>query len=209
MILPRGFPGIAFGEASDGDARSDTVARRVVSSSLGIPEAWATVDQVHGSTVVTATAPGNLGSADGIITRARLLPIAVATADCVPFVIVGRDSVAIVHAGWRGVAAGVARRARRAMGEAGDEVIGAVIGPHIGPCCYEVGTEVVEAVGGYGKASRSGTLSVDLGAAIRDQLPRIEIHEESLCTMHDDRFHSYRENATRQRQVTVAWIPRD
>ena len=164
MIPSRGFPGIAFGEASDGDPRDDPETRRVVSNSLGIPEAWAIVDQVHGSTIATATAPEHLGEADGIITRARMLPIAVATADCVPVVLVGSGSVAIVHAGWRGVAQEVVGRAGRLMRESGDQVLGAVIGPHVGPCCYAVGRDVVAAIGGR--------------------------------------------NATRQRQVTVAWIPR-
>lgn len=209
MILPRGIPGIAFGEAHDGDARNDPDTRRVVSSLLGIPEAWATVDQVHGSTIAIATAPGHLGEADGLITRTRMLPLAIATADCVPVILVGLDSVAVVHAGWRGIASGVVEQALHLVHNAGDEVQSAVIGPHIGPCCYEVGTDVVAAIGGYADTAKSGSLSVDLGAAVEGRLPRIDIEDQSRCTMHDARFHSYRENATRRRQVTVAWIPRD
>jgi YfiH family protein len=209
MIQARGLPGIAFGQADDGDLRRDPKARRVLSRALGIPDTWAVVDQVHGSTIVHATLPGNLGSADGIITETPMLPIAIATADCVPVVIVGMTSRAIVHAGWRGVAAGIVRRTVRAMGDAGDDARRAVIGPHIGSCCYEVGPDVVDAIGGHGARTRDGSLSADLGVAILAQLEGIEVEQEEMCTMDDTRFHSYRRDATRQRQMAVAWIPRD
>jgi purine-nucleoside/S-methyl-5'-thioadenosine phosphorylase / adenosine deaminase len=207
MIRVRGFPGVAFGEARDGDPRSDPEAGRRFSEALGIQEAWALIDQVHGSDVVVATGPGRLGEADGIMTSVPLLPIAVATADCVPVVLSGRRSVAIVHAGWRGVAAGVVLEASKRMGDRGDSVRAGVIGPHIGPCCYEVGTEVVESIGGFAGSTRSGALSVDLGHAVRAQLPGVDVTALGRCTMHDNAFHSHRENATPHRQVTVTWIP--
>jgi YfiH family protein len=207
MIRPQGFPGIAFGEAVDGDPRDDLAARSAVSDELGISAEWVLVDQVHGSRVVVATGPGHLGPADGIITRVPWLPIVVATADCVPVVIIGRDSVGIIHAGWRGVAAGIVQGASRTIHHAGDEVLEAVIGPHIGPCCYEVGDEVVASIGGYAETTSAGSRSVDLAAAIRDQLSGVDVHDSSPCTMHDSRFNSFRENATPLRQVTVAWIP--
>ena len=207
MIQPRDLPGIAFGQVSDGDLRSDSEARRATSRTLGIPDAWAVVDQVHGSVIVRATSQGNLGSADGIITETPNLPIAIATADCVPVVIVGMRSRAIVHAGWRGVGAGIVRKAVRVMGDGGDHPRRAVIGPHIGPCCYEVGQDVVNAIGGHSARTRIGSLSVDLGAAIRAQLEGIDVEHEEMCTMHDTRFHSYRRDATTQRQMAVAWIP--
>jgi YfiH family protein len=209
MILPRGFPGIAFGEAGDGDLRADLAARSEASHALGIPSAWAFVRQVHGTTVVRASAAGDLGEADGIFTQTRMLPMAVATADCVPVVIIGMTSRVIVHAGWRGVAAGVVRKAVHVMEEEGDRAYGAVVGPHIGPCCYEVGPDVVAAIGGHGAVTRSGSLSVDLGAAIREQLGGIDVGGDEMCTMHDPRFHSYRQDATTQRQIAVAWIPQD
>lgn len=209
MIRPRGFRGIAFGEASDGDPRRDHVVRAEMSAGLGIPSSWAIVDQVHGTHVVVADSPGHFGEADAILTMAPMLPIAIATADCVPVVLVGRESIAVVHAGWRGVAAGVVGEAVRLITEKGDSVSGAVIGPHIGSCCYEVGPEVVEALGGYERTTRSEKRSVDLAGAIGDQLPDIVIEVEFGCTMHNDRFHSFRRNATLKRQVTVAWIPQD
>ena len=209
MNRARGFPGVVFTEARDGDLRRDCAARRSISSELGIPDAWAVVNQVHGANIAVAHSAGNLGAADGIATSVPMLPIDVATADCVPVVIVGTGSIAVVHAGWRGVASGVVVNALRAMSDSEDRVRGAVIGPHIGPCCFEVGPEVVEAVGGYASTTTEGSLSIDLASAIRDQLGSIDIENAMDCTMHDDRFHSHRRNATRKRQMAVAWIPQD
>jgi copper oxidase (laccase) domain-containing protein len=115
----------------------------------------------------------------------------------------------IVHAGWRGVVAGVVRQAVHVMEAKGDRACGAVIGPHIGPCCYEVGPDVVDAIGGHGAMTKSGRPSVDLGAAVREQLGGIDVEDTGMCTMHEPRFHSYRQDATKQRQVAVAWIPQD
>jgi YfiH family protein len=209
MILARGFPGIAFTEVSDGDLRHDMVARRTVSDILEIPHGWAVANQVHGSHIAVAHSAGNLGEADGIVTSVAMLPIAVSIADCVPVAIVGTGSVAVVHAGWRGVASGVVGSALHAMDASGGRVLGAVIGPHIGPCCFEVGPEVVDAVGGHATTTSEGSLSVDLASAIRDQLGGIEIESGPGCTMHDDRFYSHRRNATRKRQMAVAWISQD
>lgn len=207
MIRAPGFPGVAFGEAEDGDPRGDPDARGAVSDELGISDEWVLVDQVHGSRVVRATGPGHLGEADGIFTRIPWLPIAIATADCVPVVMIGSDSVGVIHAGWRGVATGIIREANRVMHQAGDDVLEAVIGPHIGPCCYEVGDEVVASIGGYAETTSFGSRSVNLAAAIRDQLRGVDVRDVAACTMHDSRFNSFRENATPLRQVTVAWIP--
>jgi YfiH family protein len=174
---------------------------------LDIPESWAFVDQIHGSDIVVATGPGHLGEADGIMTSVPMLPIVIATADCVPVVLTGHQTVAVVHAGWRGIAAGVVGEAHTMMGEAGDPVIAAVIGPHIASCCYEVGSEVVDAIGGFAASTTSGGLSVDLAGAVGAQLPGVDVTVLDECTMHDGRFHSHRENATPHRQVTVTWIP--
>jgi len=209
MILPRGVPGAAFGTSVDGDPRRDPASKRTISRSLGISDHWALVDQIHGSEISIATAPGNLGRADGIVTSVVHLPIAVTTADCVPVVLRGSTSVAVVHAGWRGVSNGVVLSAVRTIKQLGDTVVAGVIGPHIGPCCYEVGPEVIAAVGGHGATTTSGATSLDLAAAIKAQIPTANMSDMDLCTMHDAPFHSFRRSDTTQRQVTVAWIPQD
>jgi hypothetical protein len=209
MIRPRGFPGIAFGEITDGDPRSAHTARAAMARELGIPDSWAIIDQVHGTDIAVASAPGHFGEADGILTDVPMLPMAIATADCLPVVLVGSKSVAVVHTGWRGAAAQIVREAHQLFSERGDTVENAVFGPHIGPCCYEVGQDVVDAVGGYQRETTEGTMSLDLADAVRNQLPGIVITDGFGCTMHNDRFHSFRQNATQKRQVTVAWIPQD
>lgn len=205
MRRPVTITGAAFGDRADGDARSDVTARRRLSATLGIPEQWATVRQVHGSVVAVATAPTHLGDADAMITAQSGIPLVVATADCVPVVLGGETSVGVVHAGWRGVAAGVVPAALGRMVDLGDPATRAVVGPHIGPCCYEVGPEVVEAVGHRARTSW-GTASVDLGAAVTEQLDGFGVEQLGGCTHHDARYASYRRDGTSERQVTVAWL---
>ena len=207
MIRSEAIPGIAFGTDADGDGRSDTSARIAISADLGVPSQWATISPVHGAGVVVATEPGQLGEADAVVTSTPGLPIAVATADCVPVGLAGERSVALAHAGWRGVVAGVVPAVLAAMRSSGDPAARAVIGPHIGPCCYEVGDEVVKALGATPATTRWGTQSVDLAAAIVEQLGDIEIEMIDMCTLDDDRFASHRRNGTTRRQVAVAWVP--
>ena len=91
MITPA--PGVAFTLAGDGDLRNDPAARRSVSARLAIPDAWATVRQVHDNGVVRARHPGDLGEADAIFTTEPAVPVAVFTADCLGVVILGRGGV--------------------------------------------------------------------------------------------------------------------
>ena len=207
MNRSEAIPGVAFGTASDGDGRSDTAARARISAELGIPESWAIISQVHGAHVAVVDEPGHHGDADAVLTSAPGLPITVATADCLPVVVAGGTSIGIAHAGWRGVARGVVARLVDAMRSAGDDPTIAEIGPHIGPCCYEVGPEVVEAVGGFAHTTRDGSRSVDLAGAVRAQLDGITTIVSDACTMDDVRYESHRRNATPRRQVTVAWLP--
>lgn len=209
MLRPPMFRGAAFGFGEDGDARSDVGHRTTIATALGISPAWAWVRQVHGASVIRAATPGLQGEADALITTTRQLPLTVATADCVPVIIEGSRSVAVVHAGWRGVVAGVTAAAVDAMRASGDVPERAAIGPAIGPCCYEVGPEVVERLAPYATTTTWDTASVDLPAAVAEQLGDIGVWRAGICTHHDDRFHSYRRNGTRLRQVAVGWIPDD
>ena len=160
--------------------------------------------QVHGGTVAVVTDPRDVGDADAMVTTRSRLPLVVATADCVPVVLEGDHTVAVAHAGWRGVAAGVVPATTGRMAAAGDPAVRAVIGPHIGPCCYEVGEEVVDAVG-HRSVTTHGSTSVDLRSAVADQLDGVAIEHIEICTCHDERYASYRRNGTALRQVTVAW----
>ena len=207
MIRPGTVPGVVFGTASDGDARRDERARRRLSAAAGVVPDWAWMRQVHGATVVCATAAGVLGEADAAYTKVPGLPLAVGTADCFPIVLVGDGIVGIAHAGWRGAADGVVRTLRAAMTAAGGAPNAAAIGPGIGPCCFEVGAEVAARLPGCEALTTWGTMSVDLRRAIRRDLAGLDVWVAESCTMSDDGFHSYRRNGTTERQVTVAWIP--
>ncbi len=115
--------------------------------------------QVHGTTVqpdrrviASGGAPAPV-AADGHATALRGLGTMVLAADCLPVALGCEGAVAMVHAGWRGLAAGVLEQGVRALGElAARAAIVAVVGPGAGVCCYEVGPEVHEAFGGAHRA---------------------------------------------------------
>ncbi len=207
MIRPPGFRAAAFETLAVDDARHDPAARRAVATELGIGSDWAYLHQVHGATVIEATAPGLLGDADGIVTTSRGLPLVVATADCLPIVIEGEGSIGVAHAGWRGLAMGIIPAVLSAMADLGDRPLRAAIGPGIGPCCYEVGPEVAERFPGFVSTTSWGTTSIDLAAAAADQLAGLDVWTSGRCTRTDPELRSYRGGDLVHRQVAVGWLP--
>jgi polyphenol oxidase len=155
--------------------------------------------QVHGTRVVV-DGPGE--EADGQATARRDVAVAVRVADCLPVALVAPEGVAAVHAGWRGLAAGVLEEGVRVLREElGATRIEAAIGPGAGPCCYEVGDEVREAFG-------ITTRTADLPALAEDRLRAAgvaEVHQAGRCTICDPALHSYRRDATSERQLGIAW----
>lgn len=201
------FPAAAFTEAVDGDQRFDLAARAAVANALGIPAAWATVSQVHGSRVVEADHPGDQGEADALFTTLPSLPLAVFTADCAGVVVQAEGGVGVAHAGWRGAEAGVVVRLVETMRAAGLGPRSVLVGPSIGPCCFEVGPEVVARFPGVVALTSWGTPSVDLRQAVVDQLGGLEVTVVAGCTRHDAGWLSHRKDATTSRMATVAWLP--
>jgi YfiH family protein len=119
--------------------------RRLACESLGLPhERLAFNRQVHSPTVHRA-GPGTRGEpGDGLWTDEPHVPLLAMSADCLPIVITrseGPRAIAVLHAGWRGLSEGVITAGVQALGNG---PLAAVIGPAIGPCCYEVGPEVSE-----------------------------------------------------------------
>jgi YfiH family protein len=119
--------------------------------------------QVHGAVVQRITAQAGCGGeavaidADGHATALSGVGAMVLVADCLPVVLGCEGAVAALHAGWRGLAAGVLEEGVRALSELGGERdITAVIGPGAGPCCYEVGAEVHAAFGGRSEVGAAG-----------------------------------------------------
>lgn len=207
MIRPPGFAGAAFGTAEDGDGRLDAVIRRRIAEELGIPDDWAYAKQVHGNVVLEVETAGHQGEGDALFTRLAGLPLTISTADCVPIVIEGRDVASVVHAGWRGLAAGVVTGAVQRLGDEGRHPERAAIGPAIGPCCYEVGEEVAEQLSGHVTKTTWGTLSVDLPRAAAEQLGDVTIWSSGRCTHTSDDLHSYRRDRDPARQIALAWLP--
>jgi polyphenol oxidase len=169
--------------------------------------------QVHGATVQRVRALDGSGGepvaidADGHATAVRGIGAMVLTADCLPVALAGDGGVAMVHAGWRGLAAGVLEEGVRALRDVGgDGAIVAVVGPGAGACCYEVGPEVHAAFG----ASVAAAQSIDLRAIARERLLAAgvaQVLDARACTICDPRFFSHRREGSRAgRQAGVAWL---
>jgi hypothetical protein len=144
-----------LGDAVGDDPAAVAANHERVYRALGIVRTQAVkCHLVHGSDIRVATAQDGgqwLGKADGMITGQPGVFLSMRFADCMPILLndARRSAVGLVHAGWRGTLQNVAGAAVRAMVErlgcaAGD--ITAVIGPSIGPCCYEVESDVISAV---------------------------------------------------------------
>jgi YfiH family protein len=175
------------------------------------------VYQVHGSTVLRAQDVLPTSEADGILLTTPGEAALVTVADCAPVLLARRDgtAVAAVHAGWRGAVARIASLAVKALG--GDVV--AAIGPCIGPCCFEVGPEVVEAAHAVAgerviHPGRAGKPHVDLaGIVLADLLSaglaRQDVDLVTACTVCDARFFSHRrDKGLTGRQAGVVGLTR-
>ncbi|MDQ3782319.1 MAG: polyphenol oxidase family protein, partial [Actinomycetota bacterium] len=152
-----------------------------------------------------ATTAGAAGEADALITTTAGLGVAVATADCVPVIIEGPGFAAVVHAGWRGFVGGVMAATLEAIGSMGLTPRRAAVGPAIGPCCYQVGAEVLDRLTGYIATTTWGAPSVDLPAAVTAALGDLPVWRSERCTFTDHRLNSHRRDQTAHRQVAVAW----
>nr|NIS39171.1 polyphenol oxidase family protein [Desulfuromonadales bacterium] len=205
MITSPAYSGAAFGTARDGDLFNDELARRRVAHELQVPADWAWARQVHGDQALEASAPGVVGEGDILFTTRPHLPVAVRTADCVPVAIHAEGAVAIVHAGWRGLRAGAIERARQSLESAGHPPHRAALGPAIGPCCYEVGEEVLESFPGSASFTTWGSPSLDLWSEAARRLEPLPVWRADLCTHCEGQFHSYRLDSTDLRQTSVAW----
>jgi len=145
--------------------------------------------------------------ADGHATAMRGVAVMVLAADCLPVALGSDAAVAIVHAGWRGLAAGVLEEGVRALREVGGRgPIEAVIGPGAGACCYEVGPDVHDALGEHGVGR--GPIDLREIAAARLQAAGVSrVTQLAACTICDERFFSHRREGERSgRQAGVAWL---
>jgi YfiH family protein len=208
------FDTLNLGWLTDDDPQDVEANRDRLAALVGVPRGrFAQGRQVHGARVVRVDAPGGeVQEADGQATGLRGVACAVLTADCMPVALAADGAVAMVHAGWRGLAGGVLEEgleAVRDLGGAGDVV--AAIGPAAGGCCYEVGDEVREALGVDVAGRVCENRFIDLKAIARERLVAAgatRVHDTGLCTMCSDRslFFSHRGDQGRTgRQGGVAW----
>jgi polyphenol oxidase len=206
------------------DDRPEAVQRNRAKLHDEVGVAPALIRQVHGTTVRRiATLPVEgmmplpdegleLPEADGQATVLREVAPMVMTADCVPIALAGEGAVAMLHAGWRGLAAGIIAEGVRAVRElGGDGPIEAAIGPGAGPCCYEVGEEVHAEFEHLGPHVRQGR-NLDLKAIARDRLEQAGVavvHDVALCTICSDEtlfFSHRRDHGVTGRQAGLAWL---
>jgi YfiH family protein len=167
--------------------------------------------QVHGTRVLTVdggTPDDAIVDADGVATAANGLVLLVLAADCLPVALATPGAIAMVHAGWGGLADGVLEegvRAIRALG--GDGPLHAAIGPGAGGCCYEVGDEVAAR---FPDVSRRADRTIDLKAIAAQRLRAagaVEVLDVGRCTMCEpDVFFSHRASGgLTGRQGGLAW----
>ncbi len=206
------YASLNLGRLTDDDPASVSRNRDELERRLGIRLAYGR--QVHGTGVrrIAAGEAGAFVEADGQATAARGIAPMVLTADCLAVAIAGPEAVAMVHAGWRGLAEGVVREGVAAVRELGASgPLSAAIGPGAGPCCYEVGEEVHERFAACGPAVRSGR-NLDLKAIARLELERAgvnQIHDTGLCTICAGRslfFSHRRDRGVTGRQAGIAWL---
>ena len=215
------------GEDGRGDHAGTVLAnRRLLAGLIGLPvERFAHARQVHGRTVLRVREPpagawGNprgtrglegLPDADGQATALEGVAAVVLVADCLPVALVGQSGVAMLHAGWRGLAAGVIEEGIGALRELGVRgPIAAAIGPGARGCCYQVSDDLRALFAPYGQQVLRGD-HLDLAAVATLQLERLgvaDVNDSALCTIccEGSPFFSYRRNGPATgRQAGFAW----
>ena len=177
------------------------------------------LDEHHGTSVARVGLPG---AADGTagdvaITDCSDAVLGVWVGDCAPIALLGATEFAVVHAGWRGLAGGVLAAAASAFGQ---PIVSAVLGPVIGPCCYEFGTDdlaqVAAAVDTTAEAisatTMEGELALDVPAAVAAGLRSIGLGDAAVvtlggCTGCTYPGFSHRVRRDPERHVMAVWRP--
>jgi polyphenol oxidase len=208
----------------DDPARVDDNRARL-RTQLRLPGEPAWLEQVHGCTIVDAAQVDDPVPADGSVANGPGVVCAVMTADCLPLALCSADGgrVAVVHVGWRGLAAGVVESGLARLGVPAGGLL-AWMGPAIGPDAFEVGAEVRDALLGRGgdaadvastfrpSPRRRERWLVDLYGLVRMRLaalgvPSGAIHGGNGCTVSEpEAYFSYRRDRHTGRMATLAWI---
>jgi YfiH family protein len=212
------YASMNLGERSGDDAAHVARNRAIVQELLPSTPRW--MSQVHGASVadLDRASEGEIAKADAAVARLPGQVGVVLTADCMPLFLsdAAGKRVAVAHAGWRGMAAGVIENAVRAMDTDPAQVF-AWMGPTIGPDVFEVGPEVREAfvqidarAGAAFRPHVPGKYLGDLYALARQRLERAGVKRVSgggFCTYTEaDRFFSYRRVQASGRMGAFIWM---
>ena len=208
------YASLNLGFATDDEPGAQDANRQRVRELTGAPDA-AWPYQVHGREVGLVDDRAALDARprrDGHVTRLPGIALGALGADCLTVAIAGGSAVAMVHAGWRGLAAGALAAgvdAVRGLAEPAGARLEAAIGPGAGGCCYEVGPEVHAAFADH-PGARAGD-NLDLATVARAQLTAAgaaQVHDLGLCTIcHPSLFFSHRrDRGVTGRQAGIAWL---
>jgi|SRR5579872_619387 len=175
------------------------------------------IKQIHSAYIVLAEGhTGVIGEGDAVITNRPGLLLGIRTADCLPILIADpkHRAIAAVHAGWRGTVQEIGPAALGALEqhfESRPEDVIVAIGPGIGVCCYEVGSEVASQFSKYfpERADWDGAANIDLAETnvrqfVKVGVPRAQISQSGICTCCDVEMHSYRREGERAGRMISA-----
>lgn len=208
------YASLNLGKLTDDDPHAVERNRTRLETQIGVP--MALIRQVHGTDVLRLTAPPNgtadLPEADGQATALPGVAPLVMTADCLPVAVAGDGAVAMLHAGWRGLAGGVLLEGVNALRQLGARnPLTAAIGPGAAACCYEVGDEVHAEFEHLGDRRRRGQ-NLDMKWIARHQLEQAgvqTVHDIEMCTICGDPsllFSHRRDSGVTGRQGGVVWL---
>ena len=212
------FHSLNLGDHVGDDPERVALNRARLRDRLDLPAEPLWLRQVHGCEVARASEAVAGCAADAAVARGPGQVCAVMTADCLPVLLceLGGRAVAAVHAGWRGLAAGVVEEAVAALGTGPDQVL-AWLGPAIGPDAFEVGPEVRDrflvsdrgASVAFRPASGDRWLA-DLYTLARRRLEAVGVRAVfggGYCTYSQpDRFFSYRRDGSTGRMASLIWL---
>jgi hypothetical protein len=200
------------------DEDAVAINRERLMSAADLPSMPRWLRQVHGTNVIDAADVGDSREADASYTDKPGVICAVLTADCLPILLCDRPGqhVCAIHAGWRGLAAGVIESAISAWGISGGNIF-AWLGPAIGPDAFEVGDEVRRQFIDSDESSRAAFRSSKDGRWLADiyHLARLRLAGQGVehiyggkwCTFSDPgSFYSYRRDGNTGRMASMIWI---
>jgi hypothetical protein len=215
------FDALNLGARVGDDPQAVARNRAALVAAFELPDAPHWLHQVHGTRVVRVDAGQDSSSepeADAAVTTERGRVLAVQTADCLPLLLCAEDGseVAAIHAGWRGLHAGVIEAGVQLVRAPAARLI-AWLGPAIGPDAYEVGDAVRDAFVAVQREARTafrstrpGHWQCNLYALARQRLTRLGIERVfggECCTYSDpERFYSYRRDTQTGRMASLIWI---